>query len=221
MLRPGNVTAPAGAVGILRRLLMLVRHYLPGARIRVRLDGGFAHPDLLDFLDAEPHLEYVVAMPKNAVLQRFPGQPTPRATDRRGLRADAGAAPQGRKHQLRSRSGLDTARTAVETGRPRAGLGATRGSASARVVPVPAGLPATGDGTRRLAGVAPLRKTLHSHFQCRARESSAKKHSAITLSHTLKAANSALQPTSRRREPLSRNFALQNTTRSPFTNYAG
>jgi hypothetical protein len=39
-------------------------------RIRVRLDGGFAHPALLDFLDAEPNLEYVVAMASNAVLQR-------------------------------------------------------------------------------------------------------------------------------------------------------
>src|ERR1019366_4381104 len=41
VLRPGNVTAPAGAVGILRRLLMMVRHFFPGVRIRIRLDGGF------------------------------------------------------------------------------------------------------------------------------------------------------------------------------------
>jgi len=70
VLRPGNVTAPAGAVGILRRLLMIVREFFPGVRIRIRLDGGFAHPALLDFLDAEPKLEYVVAMAKNAVLER-------------------------------------------------------------------------------------------------------------------------------------------------------
>jgi hypothetical protein len=70
VLRPGNVTAPAGAAGILRRLLMMVRHFFPGVRIRIRLDGGFAHPALLDFLDAEPNLEYVVAMAKNSVLQR-------------------------------------------------------------------------------------------------------------------------------------------------------
>jgi hypothetical protein len=49
---------------------MMVRCYFPGARIRIRLDGGFAHPDLLDFLDAEPNLEYVIAMAKNAVLKR-------------------------------------------------------------------------------------------------------------------------------------------------------
>jgi hypothetical protein len=70
VLRPGNVTAPAGAVGILRRLLMMVRQFFPGVRIRIRLDGGFAHPALLDFLDAEPNLEYVVAMANNAVLER-------------------------------------------------------------------------------------------------------------------------------------------------------
>src|ERR1035437_1917296 len=70
VLRPGNVTAAVGAVGILRRLLLLIRHFLPGVRIRVRLDGGFAHPQLLAFLEAEPGVEYVVAMAKNAVLQR-------------------------------------------------------------------------------------------------------------------------------------------------------
>jgi hypothetical protein len=70
VLRPGNATAAVGAVGILRRLLLLIRHFLPGVPIRVRLDGGFAHPDVLDFLDAEPNLEYVVAMAKNAVLKR-------------------------------------------------------------------------------------------------------------------------------------------------------
>ncbi len=70
VLRPGNVTAAVGAVGILRRLLGLIRHFLPGVRIRVRLDGGFAHPAVLDLLEAEPNLEYLVAMAKNAVLKR-------------------------------------------------------------------------------------------------------------------------------------------------------
>jgi hypothetical protein len=48
----------------------MIRSFFPAVRIRVRLDGGFAHPDLLDFLDAEPKLEYVVAMASNAVLER-------------------------------------------------------------------------------------------------------------------------------------------------------
>lgn len=70
VLRPGNATAAVGAVGILRRLLLLILRLLPGVRIRVRLDGGFAHPHVLALLDAEPAVEYVVAMAKNAVLKR-------------------------------------------------------------------------------------------------------------------------------------------------------
>jgi len=70
VLRPGNATAAVGAVGILRRLILMVRYFLPQAQIRIRLDGGFAHPDILALLDAEPNLEYVVAMAKNAVLKR-------------------------------------------------------------------------------------------------------------------------------------------------------
>ena len=70
VLRPGNVTAGVGAVGLLRRLIRIIRGCLPGVRIRVRLDGGFAHPAVLEFLDAQPKLEYVVAMAKNAVLKR-------------------------------------------------------------------------------------------------------------------------------------------------------
>jgi hypothetical protein len=70
VLRPGNVTAAAGAVGILRRLMALISGSFSKARIRVRLDGGFANPQLLAFLDDEPGVEYVVAMASNAVLNR-------------------------------------------------------------------------------------------------------------------------------------------------------
>jgi len=70
VLRPGNVTAAAGAVGILRRLMTLIRGSFSKVRIRVRLDGGFANPELLAFLDAEAGVEYVVAMASNAVLNR-------------------------------------------------------------------------------------------------------------------------------------------------------
>lgn len=71
VLRPGNAPAKAGARGILRRILERVRRAFPKARIRVRLDGGFADPDLLEFLDAQPEVDYVVAMGKNPVLNRL------------------------------------------------------------------------------------------------------------------------------------------------------
>jgi hypothetical protein len=71
VLRPGNVTAAVGAVGLLRRLIQIIRGCFPGVTLRVRLDGGFAHPAVLEFLEAETKLEYVVAMAKNAVLKRI------------------------------------------------------------------------------------------------------------------------------------------------------
>lgn len=70
VLRPGNVTATAGAVGILRRVMALIRKHFRKARIRVRLDGGFASPALFDFLDSQLGVEYVVAIASNAVLNR-------------------------------------------------------------------------------------------------------------------------------------------------------
>ena len=70
VLRPGNVPATRGTVGVLCRLLPLLRQAFPQARFLVRLDGGFATPEIFDFLDAEPRLDYVVAMAKNAVLRR-------------------------------------------------------------------------------------------------------------------------------------------------------
>jgi hypothetical protein len=71
MLRPGNVPARAGAQGLLRRLLALLRLAFPQARFLVRLDGGYANPEILTFLDAEPRLDYVIAMAENAVLTRL------------------------------------------------------------------------------------------------------------------------------------------------------
>jgi hypothetical protein len=70
VLRPGNAPGSAGAIGILRRLIRRVKKAFPGARIRVRLDGGFAAPEVLDFLDCEPKVEYIVNLAANAVLKR-------------------------------------------------------------------------------------------------------------------------------------------------------
>jgi len=70
VLRSGKAVAWRGARGILRRLLKKLRRAFAGVRIRIRLDGGFAEPELLDFLDAQADVEYVVAMAKNAVLKR-------------------------------------------------------------------------------------------------------------------------------------------------------
>jgi len=70
VLRAGNAPARLGAVGILRRVMERLRDAFPGVYIQVRLDGGFASPEVLDFLDEQPRLGYVVAIAKNSVLER-------------------------------------------------------------------------------------------------------------------------------------------------------
>jgi hypothetical protein len=69
LLRPGNAAGTAGAVGLLRRLLPKLWRAFPGARLRVRLDGGFATPEMFVHLEAAG-VEYVIAMASNAVLAR-------------------------------------------------------------------------------------------------------------------------------------------------------
>jgi hypothetical protein len=70
VLRPGTAPAKKGTLGILRRVLPKVREAFPRARILVRLDAGFASPEIFEFLEEEG-LEYVVAMGKNKVLERL------------------------------------------------------------------------------------------------------------------------------------------------------
>ena len=69
VLRPGNAPAHRGARGLLRRLLRQLRAVFPPAVFRVRLDGGFASPQLFEFLERE-QVEYVVAMASNARLEK-------------------------------------------------------------------------------------------------------------------------------------------------------
>ncbi len=71
LLRPSNLTEKTqDVVGLLRRLVALVRQAFPKALLNLRLDGGFACPAMLDYLDSVPQLEYVCGLAKNAVLER-------------------------------------------------------------------------------------------------------------------------------------------------------
>jgi hypothetical protein len=69
LLRPGNSGAKLGATHCLRHLFRKLRAAFPGARLRVRLDGGFAGNDLLAFLEAQG-VEYVVALGGNRRLDK-------------------------------------------------------------------------------------------------------------------------------------------------------
>jgi hypothetical protein len=70
MLRSGTAGCQVGAIGMLRRIIRSLREAWSDIRIVVRLDGGFASPELFDFLDAQSHLGYVVGYARNAVLER-------------------------------------------------------------------------------------------------------------------------------------------------------
>ena len=68
VLRDGHAGADEGACAILERVIGKLGKAFPRSTIRVRLDGGFATPEVLDFLD-EAGVEYVVAIAGNRVLQ--------------------------------------------------------------------------------------------------------------------------------------------------------
>ena len=53
----------------MKRIVGRLQERFPKARILVRLDGGFAEPELFEFLDVVG-VDYVVAMAKNKVLER-------------------------------------------------------------------------------------------------------------------------------------------------------
>jgi len=69
VLRPGNAPASRGTIGILMRLLTRLRDAFPRTRFRVRLDGGFATPALLDYLELE-EVEYLVGIAGNSRLEK-------------------------------------------------------------------------------------------------------------------------------------------------------
>jgi len=69
VLRPGNASSLQGTLGVVRRLVELIREYFPTVRLRLRADSAFAVPLLLDCLEAAG-IEYVIGLASNRVLER-------------------------------------------------------------------------------------------------------------------------------------------------------
>ena len=72
-LRPGLSKEVHGTIPLLVRTVERLRRAFKKARIRVRLDAGFAYPQLFDALE-ELRVEYVVAMGGNSVLAKKAAQ---------------------------------------------------------------------------------------------------------------------------------------------------
>ena len=70
LLRAGNAPAKQGAIGILDRVIKRLRAAFPKARLLVRLDGGFGGPELLNYLEDEAKVDYIIGMAENKVLKR-------------------------------------------------------------------------------------------------------------------------------------------------------
>lgn len=68
VLRGGTDHPKVGTVSLLKQLIPALREAFPFAVIRVRLDGGFCCPEVLDYLDTEL-VEYPVGMAKNSALE--------------------------------------------------------------------------------------------------------------------------------------------------------
>lgn len=88
VLRPGDASAHDGAISILERMIAKLRKAFGAkTKIRIRLDGGFSSPGILDFLD-DQRVEYVVAIAKNTVLKDFA---EPLMVQARRLSSDSGS----------------------------------------------------------------------------------------------------------------------------------
>src|SRR5262249_29827869 len=73
-LRPGTARDARGTPALLQRTVKSLRKAFRKARILVRLDAGFAVPAVFELFD-ELRVDYLVAMPGNAVLQRAAAEP--------------------------------------------------------------------------------------------------------------------------------------------------
>ena len=70
ILRPGNSGAARGTLPLLKRLVPRLRRQWRGVQLRVRLDGGFASPEIYEWLEAHG-IGYVINLPQNRVLRRL------------------------------------------------------------------------------------------------------------------------------------------------------
>lgn len=66
VLRPGNSSTSRGSLGILKRLISRLKKTFRGVKIVLRLDAGFAFPELYEWAEAfGVDVEYAIRFPKN------------------------------------------------------------------------------------------------------------------------------------------------------------
>ena len=130
-LRAGNAPAKQGVAGILKRLLPMLREAFPKARLRVRLDAGFAGPELLEAFEREG-LEYVMCLAGNPTLKRAAAglmEPVWKEYEQTGKRPQEryGDCLYGARSWKRRRRGGDAGRPGTAAGAQAEGKPAVRG----------------------------------------------------------------------------------------------
>jgi hypothetical protein len=75
LLRGGRAPDKCGVLFVLQRLVTKLHKAFPKAELRVRLDAGFAAPEIFQFLDSTPRLKYAVGIGKNSRLKNCARRP--------------------------------------------------------------------------------------------------------------------------------------------------
>lgn len=70
LLRPGTASSKVGVMSLLRNLISRVTKAFPKSELLLRADGGFATPELFDYLERR-RVGFVIAMGGNSALQEF------------------------------------------------------------------------------------------------------------------------------------------------------
>ena len=113
VLRPSNETEKAPVVvRLAARFISLVRAAFPKAKLKVRLDAGFAGPEMFDYLDRVPHLKYACGLAKNSVLQRY-AEPLLKPARKRAKRSKQSARIFG-EHSYRAGSWTRSRRVVIK-----------------------------------------------------------------------------------------------------------
>ena len=80
VLRSGTAGPMVGTLGVVSRLIDLLREYFGDTRLYLRADSGFAVPEFFDFLDLQG-VRYAIAMGSNSVLEALSQEAMQRARE--------------------------------------------------------------------------------------------------------------------------------------------
>ena len=73
ILRQGKTIIGEEVVTVLKRIVTFIREHWKNTLIVFRGDSHFAKPEVMDFIEQQPNIEYVIGLAKNSVLEKLSG----------------------------------------------------------------------------------------------------------------------------------------------------